>query len=139
MNKLNESEVAEICRTAVPLVAQLGLQLEELDGPRIRLRMPYREIMVRPGGTVSGPAMMGMADFALYIAIMNVIGRVDMILATGLNFSFLRAPKPIDVLCETNMLKMGKRLCIGEVTIYSDGDPDPVAHIVGTSSIPPQP
>ena len=63
MNKLDETEVTELCRTAVPLVALLGLQLEELDGPRVRLRMPYREVMVRPGGTVSGPAMMGMADF----------------------------------------------------------------------------
>ncbi|HJM51728.1 MAG TPA: PaaI family thioesterase [Alphaproteobacteria bacterium] len=137
MNKLDETEVTELCRTAVPLVALLGLQLEELDGPRVRLRMPYREVMVRPGGTVSGPAMMGMADFALYIAIMNVIGRKDLILATSLNITFLRAPKPIDMLCQTNLLKLGRRLCVGEVQIFSDGDPDPVAHILGTSSIPP--
>ena len=62
---------------------------------------------------------------------------VPLALTTNLNINFMRAPKLADLIAETNMLKLGKRLAVGEVSIYSDGSTEPVAHATVTYSIPP--
>ena len=93
---------------------------------------------LRPGGTVSGPVMMEMADTALYCAILGEIGLVALAVTTNLNINFLRKPSPErDMIAECRLIKLGKLLAIGEVSIYPDGDDEPVAHAVGTYAIPP--
>ena len=93
---------------------------------------------LRPGETVSGPVLMGVADLALYVAILGEIGIVPLAVTTSLTINFLRRPAPsqrITGVCK--LLKMGKALAVGEVWLYSGESPDPVAHVVGTYSIPP--
>lgn len=92
---------------------------------------------LRPGGTVSGPVLMTVADVALYVAILGEIGIVPLTVTTSLNINFLRKPaadKAIIGACR--LLKLGKRLAVGEVALHSEGDDTPVAHVVGTYSIP---
>ena len=94
---------------------------------------------LRPGGTVSGPVLMTVADTAMYVAILGEIGLVALAVTTSLNINFLRKPASNrDVVGVCKLLKVGKKLVIGEVTLYSDGDSEPVAHAVGTYSIPPK-
>jgi acyl-coenzyme A thioesterase PaaI-like protein len=93
---------------------------------------------LRPGGTVSGPVMMALADVALYVAILGEIGIVPLAVTTSLSFNFLRKPagdKALIGVCE--LLKLGRTLAVGEVTLYSEGLDEPVAHAVGTYAIPP--
>ncbi len=93
---------------------------------------------LRPGGTVSGPVMMEMADTALYCAILGEIGLVALAVTTNLNINFLRKPSPDrDMIAECRLIKLGKLLAIGEVSLYSEALADPVAHAVGTYAIPP--
>ncbi len=92
---------------------------------------------LRPGGTVSGPVMMTVADVALYVAILAEIGIVPLTVTTSLNFNFMRKPasdRAIIGVCK--MLKIGRTLAVGEVTLYSEGQDEPVAHAVGTYAIP---
>ena len=94
---------------------------------------------LRPGGTVSGPALVAVADFALYVAILGEIGIVPLAVTTSLTINFLRKPaaaKRITGICK--LLKLGKSLAVGEVLLYSEGLSEPVAHVVGTYSIPPR-
>ena len=94
---------------------------------------------LRPGGTVSGPVLMGVADVALYVAILGEIGIVPLAVTTSLTINFLRKPvanKSIIGVCK--LLKVGKVLAVGEVSLYSEGTSEPVAHVVGTYSIPPR-
>lgn len=92
---------------------------------------------LRPGGTVSGPVLMAVADAALYLAILGEIGMVPLAVTTSLNINFLRKPAADkDIVGVCKLLKVGKLLAIGEVTLYSDGSEDPVAHAVGTYAIP---
>ena len=94
---------------------------------------------LRPGGTVSGPVLMGVADVALYVAILGEIGIVPLAVTTSLTINFLRKPaanKSIIGVCK--LLKVGKVLAVGEVSLYSEGTSQPVAHVVGTYSIPPR-
>lgn len=94
---------------------------------------------LRPGGTVSGPTMMALADVALYAAILGEIGIVPLTVTTSFNINFLKRPQPANsILAESRLLKLGKTLVVGEVNIFSGDDPMPVAHATGTYSIPPQ-
>ena len=93
---------------------------------------------LRPGGTVSGPVLMTVADVALYVAIFGEVGIVPLAVTTNLTINFLRKPaanKSIIGVCK--LLKVGKRLVVGEVLLYSEDTTEPVAHVVGTYSIPP--
>ena len=101
------------------------------------VRHPIGQAELRPGGTVSGPVMMTVADVGLYVAILGKIGIVPLAVTTSLNFNFLRKPSAdAAIIGECRLLKVGKSLAIGEVTLYSEGQPEPVAHAVGTYSIP---
>jgi uncharacterized protein (TIGR00369 family) len=94
---------------------------------------------LRPGGTVSGPVLMTVADVALYVAILGQIGIVPLAVTTSLNINFLRKPSAERrVVGVCRLLKLGKRLAVGEVALYSEGDAEPVAHATGTYSIPVQ-
>src|SRR3954454_15530090 len=104
-----------------------------------RIRRKFSETSLRPGGTISGPTMMGLTDFAMYVAILASIGPVPLAVTTNLNINFLRKPAPADLIAEARLVKLGKRLAVGEVSIRSDGEEDMVAHATSTYSIPPRP
>ena len=93
---------------------------------------------LRPGNTISGPTMMALADFAMYVAIMGEIGIVGLAVTTNMNINFLRKPSGSQNLRGTcKLMKVGKALIVAEVWIYSVDLDDPVAHVTGTYSIPP--
>jgi uncharacterized protein (TIGR00369 family) len=102
-----------------------------------RVRRAFSERSLRPGGTISGPTMMGLADFAIYVAILASIGPVPLAVTTNLNINFLRKPAQRDLIAKARLIKLGKRLVVGEVGIYSEGDDDMVAHATATYSVPP--
>jgi uncharacterized protein (TIGR00369 family) len=140
MAKITMAEVREICEAALPWAVETGMSVEEIGAGTCRVRLPYRDQFLRPGGTVAGPLLMGLADFAVYVAVMSAIGRAEMAVTTSLNCNFLRRPKPADVIGQARMLKVGRRLAYGEVSLFSEGDEGggPVAHVTATYSIPPQ-
>ncbi len=109
----------------------------EAVGPlTARMRMDYHERHIRPGGTLSGPAMMTLADLALYVAILAQIGPVALAVTTNLAFNFLRKPAQKALLADCRILKLGKRLAVGEVFLMSEGDDEVVCQATGTYSIP---
>jgi uncharacterized protein (TIGR00369 family) len=110
--------------------------VDEVGPLSARMRMTYHDRHIRPGGTISGPAMMALADLALYVAILAHIGPVALAVTTSLNFNFLRKPEQRDLIAECRLLKLGKRLAVGDVSIYSEGSPEVVCHATGTYSIP---
>jgi len=110
--------------------------LEEIGPLSARMRMDYHDRHLRPGGTISGPSMMGLADLALYAAILAHIGPVALAVTTSLNFNFLRRPEPRALIADCRLLKLGKRLAVGEVSMFSEGSAEVVCHATGTYSIP---
>jgi uncharacterized protein (TIGR00369 family) len=111
--------------------------IESADGQTCLLRQRYSERMLRPGGTISGPTLMGLADCAMYVVLLSAIGPVGLAVTTNLNINFLRKGAPgQDVLAAARLLKLGKRLAVGEVNLLSGTAPDPIAHVTATYSIP---
>jgi uncharacterized protein (TIGR00369 family) len=136
MPRLSAQELDDFLHREFPQVDGNRFAIERADETGVRIRMPFHERHLRPGGTISGPSLMTLADTALYVAILSEIGRVPLAVTTNLNINFLRRPSPADVLAEARLLKLGKRLAVGEVELYSDGSPDMVAHAVLTYSLP---
>ena len=81
--------------------------------------------MLRPGGTVSGPTLMALADCAMYVVLLSAIGPVGLAVTVNLSINFLRKGAPgQDVLAAARLLKLGKRLAVGEVSLLSGTLPD---------------
>ena len=110
--------------------------IEEVWHGGCRVRRPFHGSRLRPGGTISGPIMMALADFTMYVAVLSAIGWVPLAVTTNLTINFLKKPAARDLLAEARLFKLGKRLAVGEVAIRSDGDDDLVAHVTSTYSIP---
>ena len=115
-----------------------GLTIEAVWFRGARVRQAFRPNQTRPGGTISGPTMMALADTGMYVAILASIGPVALAVTTNLNINFLKKPAPRDLIAECRLIKLGKRLAVGEVSLFSDGDEDLVAHCTSTYSIPPR-
>ena len=117
---------------------QMPVDVLRVGDSSARVRHIVTDADLRPGGTVSGPTMMGLADVALYIAILGEIGIVPLAVTTNLNVSFLRKPEGgKNLIAECKLLKLGRTLAVGEVYIYSEGQEDKaVCHMVGTYAIP---
>jgi uncharacterized protein (TIGR00369 family) len=113
-----------------------GLSIEEVRYGSARVRQAYRQAFIRPGGTIMGPIMMALADFAMYVAVLASIGPVPLAVTTNLNINFLRKPGATDLLAEARLMKLGKRLAVGEVGIRSADATELVAHATSTYSIP---
>lgn len=139
MPAITVEQFDEIVRTAAPFAKMMGLQLESIGDDEVLMRAVYAKEFLRPGGTISGPVMMALADTAVYALILSKIGHVELAVTTNLNINFLRKPQAGDVLARATMLKLGKRLAVAEVTLYSADceTDDPVAHATLTYSIPP--
>jgi uncharacterized protein (TIGR00369 family) len=115
------------------------IAIEQADGETCLLRQRYSESMLRPGGTVSGPTLMALADYAMYAVLLSAIGPVGLAVTTSLTINFLRKGAPgHDIHAAAKILKLGKRLAVGEVSLMSAASPDLIAHVTATYSIPDQ-
>jgi uncharacterized protein (TIGR00369 family) len=112
--------------------------VEAADGKSVRVRFVANKFQLRPGGTISGPTMMGLADTAMYALVLSAIGRVPLAVTTNLSINFLRKPEFKPLIADGRMLKLGKALAVGDIIIRSEGGDEPVAHAVVTYSIPPR-
>jgi len=123
---------------SAPFQKIYGFETLEIGHGTARVRLPAGEAHIRPGGTLSGPAQMALADFAMYAALLGAIGEVPLAVTTSLNMNFLQRPQPGDLMATCRLIKLGKRLAVGDILVLSEGSAEPVSHATATYSIPPQ-
>ncbi len=138
--KLTRKELIDLLTAEFPEATHAvgAYEIEEVWHGGCRVRRPFNAGALRPGGTISGPVMMAVADFTMYVAVLSAVGWVPLAVTTNLNINFLKKPGARDLLAEAKLIKLGKRLAVGEVALRSDGDDELVAHVTSTYSIPPQ-
>jgi uncharacterized protein (TIGR00369 family) len=112
--------------------------ITELVEKRLALRMKFRPDLVRAGGTISGPAMMALADSAAYFLTLAHAGPMPHMATANLDIHFLARPRPADIIATAHLLRLGRRLAVSTVEIRSDGDDDIVAHSTVTYALPAQ-
>jgi len=111
--------------------------IEEIGERNARVRMRHHERMLRPGGTVSGSAMFSLADFSVYVAIIAALGEAGIdAVTTNLNINFLARPEARDMVASVSLIRLGRRLAVGEARLYSCGESDMVAHAIATYALP---
>lgn len=114
-------------------------EVENVVENGITVRMPVSDRNLRPGGTVSGPSIFGLADIAFYLAILAMIGPVALAVTTNCSIDFMRKPAAgRELIAKARILKLGKTLAVGDVLVYSEGESAPVARAGMTYSIPPK-
>lgn len=133
--KLAAAEVETLIRGG--LVSAVGIVVEAVAPGMARVRMPYRDSMIRPGNVLSGPSMFAAADLAMYALVLSHLGPLLMAVTSNLNINFLNKAKPGDLIAEARLLKLGRRLVVMEVSLYSSADPALcVAHVTGSYALP---
>ncbi len=137
MSKVSVAEFNALMIAEMPWAIEAGLSVDSLGDGQAVMRLAFNNSMLRPGGTVSGPTMMMLADANMYGVVLSAIGIVKLAVTTSFNINFLQRPSPADLIAEGRALKIGRRLAVIEVNIHSDGYDDVVAHATGTYSIPP--
>ncbi len=137
MAALTAEQVQALIRQGVPMAEEIGLCIDRLDTERVVARVPFQARLVRPGGTLSGPTIMALADAAMYAVVLGRLGRVEMAVTANLNINFLARPGPVDLLAEASILRLSRRQAVCEVSLYSLGsEEDLVAHVTGTYALP---
>jgi acyl-coenzyme A thioesterase PaaI-like protein len=130
----NRTQIAEFLKKEFP---QTKCTVVAVGDKSATIRHEIGVAELRPGGTVAGPVLMTVADVALYVAILGEIGIVPLAVTTSLTINFMRKPSADRaILGVCKLMKLGKVLAVGEVSLYSEGLDEPVAHVVGTYSIP---
>ncbi len=112
--------------------AYLGVRAEAIGWGVATVRLPYRAELVRLGGAISGPAIMALADSAMYAVVMSIDEAGAQALTASMHTHFLRGAFDRDLIAEARLLKGGRRLVTSEVFVYAEGEDDPVAHVIGT-------
>jgi uncharacterized protein (TIGR00369 family) len=135
--KLSTAEVTLFLSGEFPQIAIGRLfTVEETRYGFARMRMHFGDHLLRPGGTISGPSMFALADVAMYAAVLASAGPIAHAVTTSLNINFLRRPSGRDMIGEARILKLGKRLAVGEIALHSDGGSELAAHATATYSLP---
>lgn len=117
--------------------ARNAAQLVRLGEDSLECRLAFREDFLRPGGTISGPTLMGLADSAAYFLILSMLGPVALAVTTSLNINFMRRPVPDEMVAKARMLKLGRQLAVVDVHIEAASTGALVAQASVTYSIPP--
>ena len=134
---LSAEQVQALIRSGVPMADDIDLRIDRLDEQGARARVPYQGKLVRPGGTLSGPTIMALADAAMYAVVLGRLGRVEMAVTANLNINFLSKPAALDLLAEARILRLSRRQAVCEVGVFSAGTEDElVAHVTGTYALP---
>ena len=137
---LTAQQLSDVIRAGLPMAEDIGFTVDEAGEGFARARLVFSERMIRPGGTLSGPVQMALADAAMYAAVMASIGQVEMAVTSNLSINFLEKPAPADLVADATVLRLGRRIAFCEVRLLS---PDPegaesilVAHVTGSYALP---
>lgn len=134
---MNAQEVMDYMAEVFPQVRD-DFAIDRLEETSLTMRLLTDERHLRPGGTVSGPSMFALADCAVYAMVLARVGRKALAVTTSCSVDFMRKPEAgRDVVAECRLLKLGRSLAVGDVLMFSDGRPEPVARATMTYSIPP--
>jgi len=136
MPRMTAAEIERFLDEQFPRARALA-QIEALGEDTVRIRLRYRDAYLRPGGTLSGPTLMTLADTAMFFLVLAQVGPVALAVTTNLTIHFLRRPEPRDLVAEARLLRLGGRSAVGDVLMWSDGDPAPVAHATVAYAVPP--
>ena len=134
--RMTAAQVEAVIKAGLPAASQSGFKVEEVRPSYARIRVPFGPWMLRPGNLVSGPALFTAADCAMYALVMAHNGPALMAVTANMNLNFLSAAPEGDIVAEAKLLRLGLRLAVIEVSLFTGPDRTFVAHVTGTYALP---
>ena len=136
--KLSAEELERLLSPEFPRLfhPETGIAILKVWDRGATVRQGFHPRTLRPGGTISGASMMMLTDFTMYVAVLAAVGWVPGAVTTNLNINFLSRPAPRALEADCRLIKLGRRLAVGEIGIRSEGEADLVAHATSTYAIP---
>ena len=134
--KTTLEDIVSLLEEVFPQIGD-GYAFEDLQPGAATVCLTPGTVHLRPGGTVSGPALFGLADLAFYVATLGVIGLEPMAVTTHLSIDFLRKPGTGRLTARAEIRKLGRRLSVGQVLIHSEGTAEPVVQATVSYALPP--
>jgi uncharacterized protein (TIGR00369 family) len=134
--RLTIPEFQALAAESLPIFVAWNMEVLAIGHGTATLRLGHDDGFLRPGGTIGGPIQMGLADVAMFAALLGAIGPIAGAVTSNLSINFLRKPPPAGLRAEARLLKLGRRLAVGEVAIHGEADDAMVAHVVATYAIP---
>jgi uncharacterized protein (TIGR00369 family) len=134
--KITAAAFRALLRKDLPMMSDWGVAVSAIGHGNATLRLPARKMFLRPGNTVSGPVLMALADVALYAALLGMIGRLPLAVTSNLTINFLRKPGHGAVRAEAQILKLGRRIAVGEVRLFPGEETEMAAHVIASYAIP---
>lgn len=126
------AEIQARARAGVPLAEAMGIEvLEAADGNAL-LRLPPSPLVLRPGETISGPAIMGLCDVAIWAAFLSLTGGRDDARTQQLAITFLRPAGSGALLAAARVVRRGRRVVYAEVWLTPEGTTTLAAHCTST-------
>lgn len=135
MTTLTTAEIQAIMRRGVPLAGEWEIEVLAAEAGTALVRLPAKPVLLRPGNTVSGPALMGLADVAMWAALLSVSGGRDDSVTSSMTVNFLRPAGRGPVLAEARIVKRGKRMIFGDILIRAEGSEELATHITTTWAV----
>jgi len=138
-NRLDVARIEALIDARFPQIHAGGrtLVIEAVGARSARVRLKNCDRNIRPGGTVSGPAMFTLADFSVYVAVIATLGEAGIdAVTTNLSINFLAKPEARDLVASVRLIRVGRRLAVGEAELYPDGGSDMIAHAIATYALP---
>jgi uncharacterized protein (TIGR00369 family) len=129
------ADLQAIMHAGVPLAGAWGVEVLAAAGGEALVRLPFRPELLRPGETVSGPALMGLADIAVWAALLSLTGGRDESVTSTMTVNFLRPVGAHPVLAEARIVKRGRRMVFAEVLMRAEGGDDLAAHVTTTWAV----
>lgn len=134
--KMSAQQVEDLIHLGFPSSKKF-LAVEDVREGYARIRLFYRDSMLRPGRVLSGPAQFTAADTAMYVLVLSHIGPELMAVTANLNMNFLNKAQPGDIVVECKLLKLGRRLAVMEASLFSSAAPETcIAHVTGSYALP---
>ncbi len=134
--KMTAAEINDFICRGIPAFEESGCEVTAVAADHVLVTQHYRDGLLRPGGSISGPTLMALADTAMYALILAQMGPLAMAVTQNLNINFLHRPAPVDTIAQAGFLRLGRRSAVIEVAIRSAGSDDVVAHVTGTYALP---
>ncbi len=138
MVAMDPTQLDSFLAAAFP-AAPLPMRVTRSDADGVEVIWPYADTQLRPGGTLSGPTLMTLADTVAYVAVVARIGPEPLTVTSHLAIDFLRKPPPADLRATGELLKLGRRQAVVAIRIYSTQDDELVAYSTATYALPSTP
>ncbi len=120
-----------------PWIWELKLKAEHVSAEQVRVRLPYSDHVARPGGVMTGQAMMALSDTIMVLAICEKLGRFATLATISQTTNFMRAAVRRDVIGVAKVVKLGRTTIFGEVDLFADGSDEPIAQAISSFALLP--